>query len=51
VCHRAGSSSVERGRRHFFRIEDGLIAEHRKSVDWVRAYQSFGLLSEEVDDT
>ena len=34
----------------FFRIEDGLIAEHWESVDWVRAYQSFGLLSEEVDD-
>jgi predicted ester cyclase len=34
----------------FFRIEDGLIAEHWESVDWVRVYQSFGLLSEEVDD-
>ena len=34
----------------FFRIQDGLIAEHWESVDWVRAYQSFGLLSEEVDD-
>ena len=32
----------------FFRIEDGLIAEHWESVDWVRAYQSFGLLSDEV---
>jgi predicted ester cyclase len=32
----------------FFRIEDGLIAEHWESVDWVRAYQSFGLLPEEV---
>ena len=28
----------------FFRIEDGLIAEHWESVDWVAAYQSFGLL-------
>ena len=34
----------------FFRIEDGLIAEHWESVDWVRAYQSFGLLSPEVND-
>jgi predicted ester cyclase len=34
----------------FFRIEDGLIAEHWESVDWVRAYQSFGLLSDEVVD-
>jgi predicted ester cyclase len=34
----------------FFRIEDGLIAEHWESVDWVRAYQSFGLLSDEVRD-
>jgi predicted ester cyclase len=34
----------------FFRIEDGLIAEHWESVDWVHAYQSFGLLSEEVHD-
>jgi predicted ester cyclase len=34
----------------FFRIEDGLVAEHWESVDWVRAYQSFGLLSDEVTD-
>ena len=34
----------------FFPIEDGPIAEHRESVDWVRAYQDFGLLSEEVTD-
>jgi len=34
----------------FFRIEDGLVAEHWESVDWVRAYQSFGLLSDEVPD-
>jgi len=34
----------------FFRIEDGLIAEHWESVDWVGAYQSFGLLTEEVKD-
>jgi predicted ester cyclase len=32
----------------FFRIDDGLVAEHWESVDWVRAYQSFGLLPEEV---
>jgi predicted SnoaL-like aldol condensation-catalyzing enzyme len=34
----------------FFRIEDGVVAEHWESVDWVGAYQSFGLLSEEVND-
>ena len=34
----------------FFRIEEGLVAEHWESVDWVRAYQSFGLLSDEVND-
>ena len=34
----------------FFRIEDGLIAEHWESVDWVSAYQSFGLLSDQVND-
>ena len=35
----------------FFRIEDGLIAEHWESVDWVRAYQSFGLLPDDITDT
>jgi predicted ester cyclase len=34
----------------FFRIEDGLVAEHWESVDWVRAYQSFALLNDEVND-
>ena len=34
----------------FFRIEDGLIAEHWESVDWVRGYQSFGLLPDDVKD-
>jgi predicted ester cyclase len=34
----------------FFRIEDGVIAEHWESVDWVSTYQSFGLLAEEVKD-
>jgi predicted ester cyclase len=34
----------------FFRIDDGLIAEHWESVDWVRAYQSFGLLPDDVRD-
>ena len=34
----------------FFRIEGGLIAEHWESVDWVRAYQSFGLLTDDVED-
>jgi len=35
----------------FFRIEDELIAEHWETVDWVRVYQSFGLLSDEVKDS
>jgi predicted ester cyclase len=34
----------------FFRIQDGLIAEHWETVDWIRVYQSFGLLSDEVHD-
>jgi predicted ester cyclase len=34
----------------FFRIEDGLIAEHWESVDWIRGYQSFGLLPDDVKD-
>jgi len=34
----------------FFRIEDGLIAEHWETVDWVRVYQSFGLLPDQVVD-
>jgi predicted ester cyclase len=34
----------------FFRIQDGLIAEHWETVDWIRVYQSFGLLSDEVQD-
>ena len=33
----------------FFRIDDGVIAEHWESVDWVRAYESFGLLPEGVN--
>jgi predicted ester cyclase len=31
-------------------IEEGLIAEHWETVDWIRVYQSFGLLSDEVKD-
>jgi predicted ester cyclase len=34
----------------FFRIEGAVVAEHWESVDWVGAYQSFGLLSDEVKD-
>ena len=34
----------------FFRIEEGVVAEHWESVDWVRAYQSFSLLAEDVND-
>jgi predicted ester cyclase len=34
----------------FFRIEDGLAAEHWDTVDYVRLYQSFGLLPEDIND-
>jgi predicted ester cyclase len=34
----------------FFRVEDGLIVEHWESVDWVRAYQAFGLLPDDLRD-
>ena len=34
----------------FFRIENGLVAEHWESVDWVGAYRNFGLLSKEVNN-
>ncbi|WP_406179383.1 ester cyclase [Streptomyces sp. NBC_01006] len=34
----------------FFRIEGGLIVEHWESVDWVREYQAFGLLSDDIRD-
>ena len=34
----------------FFRIEDGLVAEHWESVDWVRAYRDFGLLADDAND-
>jgi predicted ester cyclase len=34
----------------FFRVEDGLAAEHWDTVDYVRLYQSIGLLPDEVND-
>jgi predicted ester cyclase len=34
----------------FFRVEDGLIVEHWESVDWISAYQSFGLLPDDIRD-
>jgi predicted ester cyclase len=34
----------------FFRVDDGFVAEHWESVDWIGAYQSFGLLSDQVND-
>ncbi|HEX6394279.1 MAG TPA: ester cyclase [Acidimicrobiales bacterium] len=45
-----GGGPVDFTTLDFFRIEDGLIAEHWESVDWTRVYQSFGLLNEEVND-
>jgi len=35
----------------FFRIEDGLIAEHWETVDWIRLYQCFGLLPDQTLDS
>ena len=32
----------------FFRIENGLAAEHWDTVDYLRLYQSFGLLPEDI---
>jgi predicted ester cyclase len=37
-------SAVDFTSADFFRIEDGLAAEHWDTVDYVRLYQSFGLL-------
>jgi len=34
----------------YFRIEDGLAAEHWDTVDYVRLYQSFGLLPDDIND-
>jgi predicted ester cyclase len=34
----------------FFRIQDGLAAEHWDTVDYVRLYQSFGLLPDDIND-
>lgn len=34
----------------FFRIENGLAAEHWDTVDYVRLYQSFGLLPDDIND-
>jgi predicted ester cyclase len=45
-----GGQPVDFTTLDFFRIEGGLIEEHWESVDWIRTYQSFGLLNEEVND-
>jgi predicted ester cyclase len=34
----------------FLRVEDGVAAEHWDTVDYVRMYQSFGLLGDDVKD-
>jgi predicted ester cyclase len=34
----------------YFRIQDGLAAEHWDTVDYVRLYQSFGLLPDDIKD-
>jgi NAD(P)-dependent dehydrogenase (short-subunit alcohol dehydrogenase family) len=34
----------------YFRVEDGLAAQHWDTVDYVRLYQSFGLLPDDVND-
>jgi hypothetical protein len=34
----------------FFRIQDGLGAEHWDTVDYVRLYESVGLLPDDIND-
>lgn len=34
----------------FFRVEDGLLVEHWETVDFVRLYQGYGLLGDDVQD-
>ena len=46
----ASGQAVDFTSLDFFRIEGGLIAEHWETVDWIRVYQSFGLLSDQVVD-
>ena len=46
----ASGQAVDFTSLDFFRIENGLIAEHWETVDWIRVYQSFGLLSDQVVD-
>jgi predicted SnoaL-like aldol condensation-catalyzing enzyme len=53
VCNGAVTESgrpVDFTSADFFRIQDGLAAEHWDTVDYVRRYQSFGLLPDDIDD-
>ncbi|MGV9310770.1 ester cyclase [Streptomyces sp. NPDC003691] len=44
----AAGTPVDFASADFLRIEDGVAAEHWDTVDYVRLYQSFGLLPEDV---
>ncbi|WP_372482186.1 ester cyclase [Streptomyces glomeratus] len=41
-------AAVDFASANFLRIEDGVAAEHWDTVDYVRLYQSFGLLPENI---
>ena len=42
---------IQTSASHVFRVRGDQRAEHWETVDWVRVYQSFGLLSDEVKDS
>jgi predicted ester cyclase len=44
----ASGHSVDFASADFFRIENGVAAEHWDTVDYVRLYQSFGLLPDDL---
>ena len=44
----ASGHCVDFASADFFRIEDGVATEHWDTVDYVRLYQSFGLLPDEL---
>lgn len=44
----ASGQAVDFGSADFLRIENGVAAEHWDTVDYVRLYQSFGLLPQDI---
>lgn len=47
---RQGGRAVDFLSADFFRVEDHVAAEHWDTVDYVRLYQSFGLLPDDLND-